>query len=140
MSPSTQKTAAEQIALAKKEATEKALWLARLENEQAAFEKLGPLFPKALAAFEGALREAGCTPEESLVVASAITASTKRRLIVKCGAQTADTEEEMKRVAALHNTVHELDVLGGRLEKRVVQASAVVGVGRMTAADVEKGS
>lgn len=138
--PKLPKSAAEQLAEAEKKAALQTLWLAKLRSEQAAVEKLGPKLIEALKAFEGSMRAQNIEPEEALVLASAVQASVKRRLLWKCGAQKEDTPEEMARIAELHNAVHDLAVLGGRLENRLVKDSAVVGVGKMTMDDIAKGS
>ncbi len=113
-------------------------WLAALKAEDEIVKKFGEPFKTVLAAFEGAVRSS--SDEDRLVLASALTASVKRRLLVKCGSQKGDTAEEMARIDGLHQAVHDLDAMGGRLEKRIVADGKVVGVGKMTTGDVSKGS
>jgi hypothetical protein len=114
--------------------------LALHSNDQKLADSHGPLFVKALAAFEGVLREAKATPEDSLVIAAAVENNVKKRLLRKCGGAVNDSIEETTRVDSLHAAVHELSAMGRRMEKRVVDNSPVIGVGRMVLpADKSKG-
>lgn len=108
--------------------------------DQKAVDSLGDAFIAGLKAFEETCRKLDITPEGALVVAAAIEASTKRRLLKACGAQKADTKEEADRIDGLRNDIHELSALGHRLEKRLIDQSTVTGVGKMTMNDVSKGS
>lgn len=115
--------------------------LALMADEQRAVDELGPIFIEALKSFEAVMRGKAVAPERALVVAAAVHSNVLRFLLQACGSQTEDTAEEAERIAKLHADVHNLSALGKAMEKRLIEQSAVVGVGRMVIAtpDISKG-
>lgn len=99
----------------------------------------------ALAAVEKVCRDAEVTHAERLIVAAAVESNVRRHLLWKASSDIhVDFEDdEAKRnaqEAVNHTAVHNLAVQGKRIEKRLIEDMKVVGVGKMTMADVSKGS